>query len=113
MFMNLISGLFVLAICLLRSPMAPAQARHTNFDPARHGFNFHNDFENDVKLPAGLDVRTGGLCGGVADASLDYFLADRPIPRHDYRPVGNTPLPEPRNRPDRTSPRRAAQNSAS
>src|SRR5260370_37427978 len=91
MLMKLISGLFVLASCLLLSPLAPAQARHTNFDPARHGFNFHNDFENDVKLPAGMDVRTGGLCGGLALPPPGYFCGKPPVPAPNHSPARQTP----------------------
>ncbi|HEX9223897.1 MAG TPA: hypothetical protein VF860_11235 [Candidatus Acidoferrales bacterium] len=90
--MKLVSGMVVLVSCLVVSLAATAQAKHTPFDPAKHGFNFGNDFQNDVKLPAGMDIRTGGLCGGFAYASLDYFLGNRPIPRQNYRPADNTPL---------------------
>src|ERR1035441_122828 len=43
----------------------------TNFSPAEHGFKFNNQFVNDF-IPA-LDYRTGGLCGGMSYAALDYY----------------------------------------
>ncbi len=90
--MKHITALLGFSACVLLAPFAAAQPRHTSFDPAKHGFNFRNDFQNDVKLPLGTDVRTSGLCGGFAYTSLDYFLAKRPVPRQDYRPADGTVL---------------------
>jgi len=60
------------------------------FEPNVHGFNFENDFANDFVKD--LDIRTGGLCGGMVYSALDYFLAKRAIPRQDYRPANRTTL---------------------
>jgi hypothetical protein len=62
----------------------------TNFNPKVHGFHFRNDFLNDVVPVA--DVRTGGLCGGMSYAVLDYYFAHMPIPKQDYRPANRTAL---------------------
>lgn len=63
----------------------------TTFEPRVHGFNFANTFNNDVV--SGLDIRTGGLCGGMVYTSLDYFYsAAYPVPRQDFRPANRTPL---------------------
>ncbi|WP_421735115.1 MIR domain-containing protein [Cellulomonas sp.] len=51
------------------------------FDPATHGFAFPNAFVNEVlTLPNGAKITTAGRCGGMAYASLDYFLAGQPVP---------------------------------
>jgi hypothetical protein len=42
-------------------------------------------------VPA-LDIHTGGLCGGMTYAVLDYYNAHWPIPNQDYRPANRTPL---------------------
>ena len=39
-----------------------------------------------------MDVRTGGLCGGMSYAALDYYFARMPIPNQDYRPANRTVL---------------------
>ncbi len=62
----------------------------TRFDPAAHGFAFRNEFKNE--LVPNLDIRTGGLCGGMVYAALDCFNRGRPIPRQDYRPANGTVL---------------------
>jgi hypothetical protein len=62
----------------------------TPFNPKIHGFRFVNDFQNDV-VPA-VDVRTGGLCGGMSYAALDYYFAHMPIPQQSYRPANRTML---------------------
>lgn len=84
--------LFAQAIVLISalSTSAFATPAMTRFDPLVHGFHFGNTFSNDF-VPA-LDIRTGGLCGGMAWASLDYFFAGKPIPKQDYRPANRTPL---------------------
>lgn len=56
-------------------------ARAVAFDPATHGFAFPNAFVNEVlTLPNGARITTAGRCGGMAYASLDYFLAGQPVP---------------------------------
>ncbi len=67
-----------------------AQSARTKFDPRIHGFMFKNDFKND-NVPF-VNFHTGGLCGGMVYASLDYFLTGRKIPRLDYRPAVGSPL---------------------
>lgn len=62
----------------------------TNFNPNIHGFRFVNDFVNDV-VPS-MDIRTGGLCGGMSYTVLDYYFAHKPIPEQDYRPANRTVL---------------------
>ena len=75
---------------LTMSSAARAQTKLTPFDPTKHGFDFVNDFNNDVIK--NIDFRTGGLCGGMSYAALDYYLAKRPVPRQKYRPANGTPL---------------------
>ncbi|HEX6880343.1 MAG TPA: hypothetical protein VF135_08265, partial [Terriglobales bacterium] len=62
----------------------------TGFDPKIHGFRFRNDFVNDFVPVA--DVRTGGLCGGMSYAALDYYFSHMAVPIQDYRPANRTPL---------------------
>lgn len=62
----------------------------TAFNPKIHGFRFVNDFLNDVIPP--VDVRTGGLCGGMSYVALDYYFAHVPIPQQTYRPANRTTL---------------------
>ena len=62
----------------------------TNFSPAEHGFKFNNQFVNDF-IPA-LDYRTGGLCGGMSYAALDYYNTHVPIPTQRFRPANGTVL---------------------
>jgi len=52
---------------------------HTTFDPKLHGFHFRNAFDNVTLFGK---VKSQGLCGGMAYASLDYFLAGIPVPTH-------------------------------
>lgn len=81
--------LVALLACLLALP-AMAERRMTDFDPAQHGFEFVNDFRNDFIRE--FDVRTGGLCGGMAYTALDYYNAKMPITRQTHRPAVNTRL---------------------
>ncbi len=69
---------------------AVASPRMTRFDPVRDGFKFVNTFDNDVVRE--LDIRTGGLCGGMVYSALDYYNAGMPIPPQDYKPAVNAPL---------------------
>ena len=83
----------VTAIELVGARLAPAlvtTARRTNFNPAIHGFQFVNNFQNNF-APA-VNWVTGGLCGGMSYAVLDYYYAGRPIPNQGYRPANGTPL---------------------
>ena len=59
---------------------------HTTFDPRRHGFHFANAFENVTVFGK---VTPQGLCGGMAYASLDYFLAGIPVPTHTKSDFGS------------------------
>jgi hypothetical protein len=58
----------------------------TKFDPTLHGFHFPNSFDNELLFDR---VRTLGLCGGMAYASLDYFLAGLPVPTHTNADFGS------------------------
>ncbi len=52
----------------------------TAFLPSLHGFHFPNAFVNVlVNTPFGA-ITTGGRCGGMAYASLDYFFHQAPVP---------------------------------
>ena len=80
----------LLMVLSLNPAPADADEGRTRFNPSTHGFNFINDFNNDfVKA---LDIRTGGLCGGMVYTALDYFHARMSIPRQDYRPANRTTL---------------------
>ena len=73
--------------CIETGVAAPVM---TAFVPLKDGFKFVNDFVNDF-VPA-LDIRTGGLCGGMSYAAFDYYNAHEPIPNQDYRPANRTTL---------------------
>jgi hypothetical protein len=90
--MGFTRNLLLAAVCVFYAVASPGQAHNTTFNPSRDGFNFANSFQNVVNLPAGVNVRTSGLCGGMAYTALDYFLAHKPIPRQDYLPAEGTPL---------------------
>lgn len=72
--------------------IAPAMAaeRMTDFDPDVHGFAFANTFNNDFVRET--DWRTSGLCGGMVYTALDFYRANKPIPRQAYRPATQTRL---------------------
>jgi hypothetical protein len=74
-----------LALSILVATSASAQPRMTDFEPSRHGFSFVNTFTNN--FISEFDVRTGGLCGGMVYSALDYYYADVPIPRQDWKPA--------------------------
>jgi len=84
----LITTAFI-AMSVFAEPAA-ADAKHTSFDPAKHGFNFVNDFKND--FVSELSITTGGLCGGMSYTALDYYFAHAAAPRQDFRPANRTPL---------------------
>ena len=65
-----------------RKTVATATARLTTFRPEQHGFRFANTFDNNPVL----DVRTSGLCGGMAYTALDHFNARVPMPTLTYEP---------------------------
>lgn len=71
-------------------PAAATAPTRPPFAPREHGFRFANTFENDA-VPL-LDLRTGGLCGGMVYAALDYWHAGSEVPPQDYRPANGTPL---------------------
>ncbi len=77
-------------VALLSVGLLGAAPVMTPFDPAVHGFHFANTFVNDFVPDQNL--RTGGLCGGMSYAALDFYNARRPIPTQDYRPAKGTPL---------------------
>lgn len=100
-----LSALFVIALALSCSaqnpstdgPVAEAQERLTSntvagFDPAVYGFAFSNDFQNYDSLPAGMDFRSGGLCGGMSYSVLDYYYSKIPIPPQWWRPAEGSTL---------------------
>jgi Ricin-type beta-trefoil lectin domain-like len=58
------------------------------FRPVTNGFHFANSFVTDI---AGI-VKLGGLCGGMALAAADYFIAGKPIPSQTTLPANGTPL---------------------
>jgi hypothetical protein len=74
--------------------LGETKAVRTGFDPRRHGFHFDNHFENKYELPfaVGKTITTYGRCGGMAYASLDFFLADEAIPTESQAPADDTPL---------------------
>ncbi len=82
--------IFATVASMLLVDLSQAAPVMTRFRPEVHGFKFANTFSNDF-VPQ-LDIRTGGLCGGMAAASLDYFFANRAIPNQDYRPANSTIL---------------------
>ena len=65
----------------------------TTFDPKLHGFHFSN---SDIKWTIGLHeaplAEGKALCGGMAYAALDYFIARSTIPPVVNAPVEGTPL---------------------
>jgi hypothetical protein len=73
----------------LAATSATAAPRMTAFT-AQKGFQFANTFANDF-VPQ-LDVRTGGLCGGMSWSALDYFYRGVATPNQDWRPANGTTL---------------------
>ncbi len=64
----------------------------TSFNAVHHGFKFSNSFINHViSVPAlGIDFTTGGRCGGMAFAALDYWHHRLAIPEDSSLPVDET-----------------------
>lgn len=60
-----------------------------SFSPATHGFPFANSWEPgtpviEVPTPFGtlnLGDASGGVCGGMVFAAIDFYLLNQPIPR--------------------------------
>jgi hypothetical protein len=65
-----------------------------DFLPGRDGFHFANEFVNVIaKFPGYGTIETGGRCGGMAYAALDYWFNGRlPIPADAALPKDGTLL---------------------
>ena len=63
-----------------------------DFVPERDGFHFANEFVNVIaKFPGYGTIETGGRCGGMAYAALDYWFNGRlPIPADAALPHDGT-----------------------
>jgi hypothetical protein len=63
-----------------------------DFVPERDGFHFANEFVNVIaKVPGYGTLETGGRCGGMAYAALDYWFNGRlPIPADAALPHDGT-----------------------
>ena len=63
-----------------------------DFEPGRDGFHYPNAFVNVIaKLPGFGTIETGGRCGGMAYAALDYWFNGRlPIPAAQALPADGT-----------------------
>jgi hypothetical protein len=53
-----------------------------NFIPDRDGFHFANSFGNQILPGTPFTFTTGGLCGGMVMAALDYWRSGVPVPTH-------------------------------
>ena len=84
---RLLGLVFVVLCCAGTVSASPVWSK---FNPTIHGFRFSNTFSNDF-VPV-LDIRTGGLCGGMVYTALDYFNTGWEIPNQDYRPANGTAL---------------------
>lgn len=70
------------------------------FLPSRHGFHFENDFTEApvIKIPLvfgqHIDIgnASGGLCGGMVFAALDFYIAGQPVPTDTTAPVPDSKL---------------------
>ncbi len=82
--------LMIATVALGTAAVAYGAPKRTGFDPAKHGFKFVNNFRND--FISELDIRTGGLCGGMSYAALDFYHAKLPIPQQTHRPAVQTAL---------------------
>jgi uncharacterized protein YjbI with pentapeptide repeats len=63
----------------------------TSFQPATHGFEFSNSFDNN-RFFGPIHINFGGRCGGMSYAALDYFNADIPIPTQTSLPTEGSVL---------------------
>ena len=63
-----------------------------DFEPGRDGFHYPNAFVNVIaKVPGFGTIETGGRCGGMAYAALDYWFNGRlPIPAPTALPADGT-----------------------
>jgi hypothetical protein len=73
--------------------------RVPGFLPSTHGFHFGNSWPREpvlsIPFPTGpitIGNAAGGLCGGMAFATRDFFEADLPIPATTENPPAHTPL---------------------
>lgn len=71
------------------NPVVISTAKMTTFDPTKHAFKFTNTFKTVTGV---FDVTTGGLCGGMIYATLDYFKARKAPPVQSYTPIQGTTL---------------------
>ena len=81
---------------ILELALRPSALLDTGFRPSVHGWRFSNSAwpkrvaNAQIPLPFGLKVGIGdasdGMCGGMAYAAIDYFLAGEPIPRRATAP---------------------------
>jgi hypothetical protein len=63
-----------------------------SFRPATDGFDFANNFVNQISI-AGIPItETRGRCGGMAFAALDYWHYRLSVPRIPELPPDGTPL---------------------
>lgn len=65
--------------------------KKTDFNVAKHGFNFINSF-NNYRYIGPLHLNFGGRCGGMVYTALDYFLAGIRIPQQNSLPVEGSVL---------------------
>ncbi|HLE12892.1 MAG: hypothetical protein A2504_13320 [Bdellovibrionales bacterium RIFOXYD12_FULL_39_22] len=77
-------GIFFISSSIFATPV------WTKFKPDGYGFRFANTFANNA-VPE-LEIRTSGLCGGMAYAALDFYYGKIQVPRQDYRPAPGTTL---------------------
>jgi hypothetical protein len=75
------------------TPPAPAATtkKMTSLDPTTIGFVFVNTFANSFIGPP-VNMTTGGLCGGMSYAALDYYNAKLQTPQQNFRPANGTAL---------------------
>src|SRR2546430_3331951 len=75
-----------------RDPTEGGNMPKADFVPERDGFRFANEFVNVIaKLPGFGTIETGGRCGGMAYAALDYWFNGRlPIPATNALPADGT-----------------------
>lgn len=63
----------------------------STFDPVKHGFKFRNAFTNH-RFEGPVHITTGGRCGGMVYAALDYFNKGLAIPSTRTLPSDGTAL---------------------
>lgn len=92
---------FALACLAATAPNVPPSETQSfaDFHPSRHGFAFANSFTGSP-LPFSLGTAEKslgvpshyGLCGGMAFAAADFFLAGRTMPTDPAPPAKGRPL---------------------